>query len=96
MASVRFASFSTGKGYQPQSLTNNLLQSSILVESPTQLLQDTSGDCSELRTKKQGQYITGPDIIDQAIRRVLDEQPFSSVHKIAKRTYIPMTKFNGD
>jgi hypothetical protein len=27
---------------------------------------------------------------------VLDEQPFSSVHKIAKRTYIPMTKFNGD
>jgi hypothetical protein len=35
--------------------------------------------------------IMGPDVFDQAIRTLLDEQSFLSVRKIAKRTCIPIT-----
>jgi hypothetical protein len=88
--SIRFVSFSTGKGYQLQWSTSNLLQSSIMVQSSTRMLQNISGDCSGLRTKKRDQY-QGPDIIDQAIWTTLDEYLFSSMHKISKRTYIAVT-----
>jgi hypothetical protein len=35
--------------------------------------------------------IRAPDVGDQAIRTALDEQPFSSLPKITKRTCIPIT-----
>jgi hypothetical protein len=65
------------------------------MQSPTRLLQDTSGDYSGLRTPDSGQRgeanIRGPDVVDQAIRTAFDEQPFSSVRKTVKKTCISTT-----
>jgi hypothetical protein len=45
---------------------------------------------------KEARPIPGdPDAADQAILTALDEQPFSSVHNIAKRTFISETTLCG-